>query len=121
MAKEIKSLLLAVFITIGVYLSITSAGPATQTAQFAGQPSDALADAPPQVTLTSDAQTSFGAKTVRLIDVAATGNSVILEINGGRHVVAHYAIIDGLKIYVIETFYSNNPAERSATLVIAEV
>jgi len=123
MAKEIKTMLLAVLITIGVYLYLSHAviGPGQPTAQFAGQPSDALADAPPQVTLTSDAQTSFGAKTVRLIDVAATGNSVILEINGGRHVVAHYAIIDGLKIYVIETFYSNNPAERSATLVIAEV
>ncbi len=120
MAKEIKSLLLAVLITIGVYLYITNAGPAVQTAQFAGQP-EAVAAAPPQVTLTSNTQTSLVTNTVKLIDVAATGSSVVLEINGGRHVVAHYAVIDGLKIYVIETFYSKNPAERSATLVIAEV
>ena len=119
MAKEIKSLLLAVLVTIGVYLYITNAGPATQTAQFAGQPE--AADAPPQVTLTPDIETSVGISTIKLIDVAATGNSIVLEINGERHVVANYAVIDGLKIYVIETFYSKNPAERSATLVIAKV
>ncbi len=119
MAKEIKSLLLAVLVTIGVYLYITNAGPATQTAQFTGQPQ--AGDAQPQVTLSVDVETSFDARTIKLIDVAATGSSVVLEINGKRHVVAHYGVVDGLKIYVIETFYSKNPAERSATLVIAAV
>ena len=121
MAREFKNLLWAVAFTVVIYLYITyktDTLPQQEQAIIsdAAGLSPGLADAK---TIHSDGTTSVAGKTVRLVDVNEAG-SVIVSVNDKLAIINGSEIIYGLKITVIETFYSKDKTARAATLIISE-
>jgi hypothetical protein len=57
-------------------------------------------------------------KSVKLANVASSGNTAVVEVDGVRETVSGTETVNGLRIKVDDTFYSDTLSERSATLVI---
>lgn len=94
---------------LGKNLRITSA---TQTG--------ITADVGTEVFLNVDDTTVINGKTVKLINVgsATTNPPVIVDIDGVQQTVTGTQLVNGLRVKVKSTFYSDTRAERSATLII---
>ncbi len=122
MAREFKNLIWAVVFTLVIYLYLAYKTEAWQ-AQPAIEKSTAEVVAESSAnthTIKSDESATVSGKAVRLVDVNEAG-SVIVSVNGRLAIVNSSEIIDGLKITVVETFYSKDKASRAATLMISEV
>jgi len=117
MVKEARNLLWAVVFTIIVYLYLFYK-TAPEQAQAAVTPTatEAIASSDTK-TIKSDEDTVVAGKTVRLIDVNEAG-SVIVSVGGKLAIVSGSEIIDGIKITIVETFYSADKSSRAATLII---
>jgi hypothetical protein len=61
---------------------------------------------------------TIGGKQVKLVNVASTGNTVVVEVDGVRATVKNTETVNGLRIQVQDTFSSNTLMERSATLIV---
>lgn len=117
MAKETKTMLFAVLITVVVYLYLSHASPGQPTARFSGSEIEKVSL--PAAKFGIDETASLLEKTLRLVDIGEDG-SVVVEVGNVRGIVKTFGIVDGLKVYVVDTFYSSKKEERAATLVIAE-
>ncbi len=115
--KEFKNLIWAVAVTVLIYLYLVYK-TAPETSDTAATLQEIKSNAGSQ-TLTSYAEANVGGKIVKLVDVNREG-SVILSIDGRLAIVRGSELIDGLKITVANTFYSEKREDRAATLIIEQ-
>lgn len=118
MAKEIKNLLWAVVLTIIIYLYLTAKSAQLEPKEAENAEVTAV-QVPEPTTLKANQETSASAKTIKLVDVNKDG-IIVVAVNGELAIIKKSGIVDGLKIIVIDTFYSENKADRAATIIVSE-
>ena len=98
---------------LGKQLKITNAGTATQGDRFTAYVGDSYSMS------VGDCVESEG-KTVCLENVAQTGSTVIVTIDGTKYTITGTETQEGIEIAVDDTFYSDTLSERAATIVLGK-